>query len=61
MKMIPVWDVQTFYGTRQKTFQCRYHAEQYCKKLCQTYDADLIEMEKRLLTEEEFIYTDIDD
>ena len=59
--MIPVYDVQTFYGTRQKTFQCRYHAEQYCKKLCQTYDADLIEIKRRLLTEEEFIYTDIDD
>ena len=59
--MIPVYDVQTFYGTRQKTFQCRYHAEQYCKQLCKTYDTDLIEIKRRLLTEEEFIYTDIDD
>lgn len=59
--MIPVWDVQTFYGTRQKTFQVRHHAEQYCKKLCQTYDADLIEMKKRLLTQEEFIYENLDD
>lgn len=59
--MYTVYDVQTFYGTRQKTFQNRWNAEQYCRKLCQTYDTDLIEMKKRLLTQEEFIYTDLDD
>ena len=59
--MIPVWDVQTFYGTHQKTFQCLHHAEAYYRKLCQSYDSDLIEMEKRLLTQDEFILELIDD
>lgn len=62
MEKIPVWDVQTFYGTEQKTFQKQYHAEAYKGRLIMRgYDPDLIEMHKRNLTTEEFNMTDLED
>ena len=55
IKTIPVWDVQTFYGTKQKTFQKQYHAEAYKGKLIMMgYESDLVEIHKRNLTTEEF-------
>ena len=58
--MIKVYDVQTFYGTKQKTFQHRYNAEEYYNKLCCEYDCT-IEMSTRMLTTEEFVYENIED
>lgn len=58
--MIRVYDVQTFYGTEQKTFLSRLKAEAYHKALCSRCECvDPIQM--RVITEEEFIYEDIDD
>lgn len=59
--MIPVYDVQTFYGTHQKTFQNRRHAEDYVRKLAEEIDLDLIEMHRREVTVEEFNLTDLED
>lgn len=59
--MIPVYDVQTFYGTHQKTFQRSYNAEKYFNQLAKEYDPDLIEVYKRNVTEEEFCYENIED
>ena len=59
--MIPVWDVQTFYGTHQKTFQKKYNAEKYFNQLSCGYDRDLIEIHRRELTTEEFNLTDVED
>ena len=59
--MITVYDVQTFYGTRQKTFQHLYNAKNYYYQLTKEYDSNLIEVSKRNITEEEFCYEDIDD
>ena len=61
MSKITVWDVQTFYGTRQKTFQRQHHAEAYARVLGREYDPDLVEVSRREVTEEEFCYEDIDD
>lgn len=59
--MIPVYDVQTFYGTRLKTFQRIYNAEKYFNQLAKEYDPNLIEVYKRNVTEEEFCYENIAD
>lgn len=59
-KLIPVWDVQTFYGTKAKTFHRPHHAEDYIRQLEDDYP-ELIEVSKRFLTEEEFCYEKLDD
>lgn len=59
--MIPVWDVQTFYGTRAKTFQRPHHAEQYALELEKEYDPDLVEVVKRYVTVEQFCYENLED
>ena len=59
--MIPVYDVLTIYGTRQKTFQSKYHAENYIRQLAKEIDPDLIELHKRNLTTEEFIWENLED
>ena len=62
MEKIPVWDVQTFYGTEQKTFQKQYHAEAYKGRLIMRgYDPYLIEKTKRNLTVEEFNLENLED
>ena len=58
--MIKVYDVQTIYGTRQKTFQRRHHAEKYFRQLSEEYP-DLVEFYERNLTIEEFCYENLDD
>ena len=58
--MIRVYDVQTFYGTEQKTFLSQIHAQEYHRELCERCECvDPIKM--RIVTEEEFIYEDIAD
>ncbi len=58
--MIKVYCVQTFYGTRQKTFQHRYNAEMYYAKLCK--ECECVDPIYTLnLTTEEFNETDLDD
>lgn len=58
--MIKVYHVQTFYGTHQKTFQNLLHAQQYWVKLKKENECmDPIIEEK--VTEEEFVYMDIED
>lgn len=59
--MYTVYDVQTFYGTRQKTFQNRWNAEQYLKFLAREYDADLLEFHRRKISQEDYILTDFAD
>lgn len=58
---IQVWDVQTIYGTRAKTFQRKHHAEDYMRQLAKEYDRELIEIHKRNLTTEDFIYENLED
>ncbi len=59
--MIPVYDVQTVYGTEQKTFQHSWNAGAYKIRLEKEYDRDLIEIKKRNVTQEEFCYEDLAD
>ncbi len=59
--MIPIYDVQTVYGTRQKTFQHSWNANCYAIQLEKEYDRDLIENKKRNVTTEEFCYEDLAD
>lgn len=59
--MIPLYDVQTFYGTRQKTFQHSWNAEAYAVTLEKEYDRDLVEISKRNVTEKEFCYENLAD
>lgn len=62
MRKIPVWDVQTFYGTEQKTFQKEYHADAFVGRLIMMgYDPYLIEKTKRNLTVEEFNLENLED
>ena len=58
--MIPVFDVQTFYGTHQKTFQRKHHAEEYRSELLLKYEC-VDPIHTRYLTVEEFCYEDIAD
>ena len=58
--MIKVYDVQTFYGTYQKTFQNLTHAQKYWVELKKEHDCmDPIRVRK--ITEEEFCYENIAD
>lgn len=59
--MYKVYDVQTFYGSFQKTFQSRYHAEEYFNRLARSYDKDLIELIERTVTVEEFCLENLED
>ena len=59
--MYTVYDVQTFYGTRQKTFQNRWNAEQYLRHLAREYDMDLLEFHTRRISRDEYILTDFAD
>ena len=58
--MITVYHVQTFYGTHQKTFQSIYHAVEYYRKLSEICEC-LDPISKEEVTEEEFVYMDIED
>lgn len=59
--MYKVYDVQTIYGSHQKTFQRKHHAEEYFRKLAGTFDRDLIEMHERELDLDDFILEDLED
>lgn len=55
--MIKVYDVQTFYGTKEKTFRNLYNANRYFNQLVTFMgDKNLVEYQTRFLTEEEFDY-----
>ena len=56
-----VYDVQTVYGTREKTFINSIHAIDYYKQLSRDYDPDLIEFNTLHISENDFIYMDFDD
>ena len=58
--MIKVYDVQTFYGTKAKTFQHIYNAEKYYRKLCEECEC-VDPITTRELTTEEFVYENIED
>lgn len=58
---IPVYDVQTVYGTEQKTFQHIWNASAYKIQLEKDYDRDLIEVKKRNVTRDEFCLEDLAD
>ena len=58
--MIKVYDVQTFYGTKAKTFQNLRHAQEYWVKLKKEEEC-VDPITTRKVTEEEFCYEDIDD
>lgn len=57
---IPVYDVQTFFGAYAKTFQWKHHAEEYHEKLLKENEC-VDPIRTRYLTQEEFIYENIDD
>ena len=60
--MIEVYCVQSFYGTNEKYFKCKYNAIDYYNKLVAIYeDADLIEIYKLVVNRKDFIYLLIDD
>lgn len=57
-----VYDVQTVYGTREKTFINYIHAIDYYKQLSRDFDGpDLIEFNTLHISENDFIYMDFDD
>lgn len=59
--MYKVYDVQTIYGSHQKTFQRKHHAEEYFRKLTDMYDKDLVEICQRELYLDDFILEDLED
>lgn len=59
--MITVYDVQTFYGTKAKTFQHLHNAERYYDQLCYEYDPALVEFYRREVTHEEFVWENLED
>ena len=58
---IVVYDVQTFYGTCQKTFLSAGKARDYYKRLSREYDGCVDPIHKRYVTDEEFVYEDLAD
>ena len=61
VEMYKVYDVQTIYGSYQKTFQRKHHAEDYFRKLADMYDRDLVEMYEREISLENFVLEDLED
>lgn len=58
-----LYEVQTFYGTRRRTFQHERNAKLYVNQLINLHhiEPELIEVNPYEVTRDEYIYTDIAD